>query len=51
MRAIAVGQGAKMVDQRAETARDAVLLVNRIAILRSRRGLQLETLSIPRRPL
>jgi hypothetical protein len=32
-RALAVGQGPKRGDQRAETGKDAVLLVNRIAIL------------------
>jgi hypothetical protein len=42
-RAIAVRQGAKMVDQRAETGRDTVRLVNRSAILRSCHGLQIES--------
>ena len=42
-RTIEVGERVKMVDQRAETGRDAVLLVNGIAILRPRRGLQVES--------
>jgi hypothetical protein len=46
-RAITVGQGAKRGDRRSETGERRGALVNRIAILRSRRVLQLETLSIP----